>query len=32
MPDVLYVGLQDDDKIASFSIDAGAGKLGPGGR
>ena len=27
MPDVLYVGLQDDDKIASFSIDAGAGKL-----
>src|SRR3989449_477227 len=27
MPDVLYVGLQDDDKIVSFSIDAGAGKL-----
>jgi 6-phosphogluconolactonase len=27
MPDVLYVGLQDDDKIVSFEIDAGAGKL-----
>jgi len=27
MPDVLYVGLQDDDKIVSFSIDTGAGKL-----
>ena len=31
MPDVLYVGLQDDDKIASFSIDAGSGKLAPSG-
>jgi len=30
MPDVLYVGLQDDDKVISFSIDAGAGKLIPG--
>jgi 6-phosphogluconolactonase (cycloisomerase 2 family) len=29
MPDVLYVGLQDDDKIVSFGIDAGAGKLHP---
>ena len=29
MPDVLYVGLQDDDKIVSFGIDAGAGKLIP---
>ena len=29
MPDVLYVGLQEDDKIASFSIDAGSGKLAP---
>ena len=29
MPDVLYVGLQDDDKIASFGIDAGSGKLEP---
>src|SRR5687767_11624928 len=29
MPDVLYVGLQDDDKIVSFGIDAGAGKLVP---
>jgi len=29
MPDMLYVGLQDDDKIVSFGIDAGAGKLGP---
>ena len=27
MSDVLYVGLQEDDKIASFSIDAGSGKL-----
>jgi hypothetical protein len=27
MPDVVYVDLQDDDKIASFGIDAGAGKL-----
>ena len=31
MPDVVYVGLQDDDKIVSFGIDAGAGKLVPGG-
>ena len=29
MPDVLYVGLQDDNKIASFGIDAGSGKLTP---
>jgi 6-phosphogluconolactonase len=29
MPDVLYVGLQDADKILSFGIDAGAGKLTP---
>jgi 6-phosphogluconolactonase len=28
MPDVLYVGLQDGDKIVSFGIDAG-GKLAP---
>jgi len=27
MPDVLYVGLQDDDKIVRFDIDAGSGKL-----
>jgi len=27
MADVLYVGLQDDDKIVSFGIDAGSGKL-----
>jgi 6-phosphogluconolactonase len=27
MPDVLYVGLQDADKILSFGIDAGSGKL-----
>src|SRR5258707_8634556 len=31
MPDVLYVGLQEDDKIVSFGIDAGSGKLVPGG-
>src|SRR2546427_580324 len=31
MPDVVYVGLQDDDKIVSFGIDAGAGKLVPSG-
>jgi 6-phosphogluconolactonase len=31
MPDVLYVGLQDDDKIVSFGIDAGAGTLVPRG-
>jgi hypothetical protein len=30
MPDVVYVGLQDD-KIVSFGIDVGAGKLVPGG-
>lgn len=29
MPDVLYVGLQDDDKIVSFGIDAGDGTLSP---
>ena len=27
MPYVLYVGLQDDDKIAIFAIDAGSGQL-----
>src|SRR5215510_8866486 len=31
MPDVLYVGLQDDDKIARFDLDAGSGKLVPRG-
>ena len=31
MSDVLYVGLQDDDKIVRFGIDAGAGKLAPVG-
>ena len=31
MPDVLYVGLQDDDKIVRFGIDAGSGKLAPMG-
>ena len=31
MPDVLYVGLQDDDKIVRFDIDAGSGKLVPRG-
>jgi 6-phosphogluconolactonase len=29
MADVLYIGLQDDDKIASFGLDAGSGKLHP---
>src|SRR5262249_10956370 len=29
MADALYVGLQDDDKIVSFDIDAGASKLIP---
>ena len=29
MSDVLYVGLQDDNKIVSFGIDAGSGKLAP---
>ena len=29
MADVLYVGLQDDDKILTFGIDAGDGKLSP---
>src|SRR5882672_9631524 len=29
MAEVLYVGLQDDDKIVTFGIDAGAGKLSP---
>jgi 6-phosphogluconolactonase (cycloisomerase 2 family) len=29
MPDVLYVGLQDADKILTFDIDAGTGKLAP---
>jgi 6-phosphogluconolactonase len=27
MPDMLYVGLQDDDKIAVFSLDGDSGKL-----
>src|SRR5437867_10439883 len=27
MPDVLYVGLQEDDRIASFGIGSGSGKL-----
>ena len=31
MPDVVYVGLQDDDKIVRFGINAGAGKLVPRG-
>ena len=31
MPDVLYVGLQDDDRIVRFAIDAGGGKLTPVG-
>src|SRR5881296_2950115 len=31
MPDVLYVGLQEDDKIVSFGVDAGSGKLVPSG-
>jgi 6-phosphogluconolactonase len=31
MPDVVYVGLQDGDKIVRFGIYAGAGKLVPGG-
>src|SRR5207302_5812915 len=31
MADVLYVGLQDDDKIVRFDIDAGSGKLAPRG-
>ena len=31
MPDVLYVGLQDDDKILRFGIDAASGKLAPVG-
>ena len=29
MADVLYVGLQDDDKIVTFGIDSGATKLVP---
>src|SRR5262245_43321025 len=29
MADVLYVGLQESDKIVSFDIDAGSGKLSP---
>ncbi len=31
MSDVLYVGLQDDDKIVRFAIDAASGKLAPVG-
>jgi 6-phosphogluconolactonase len=27
MPDMLYVGLQDDDKIAVFALDEGSGEL-----
>jgi hypothetical protein len=27
MADVLYVGLQDDDKIVAFAINAGGGTL-----
>src|SRR4029077_20556936 len=27
MPNLLYVGLQDEDKIAAFDIDAGSGRL-----
>ena len=27
MPDMLYVGLQDDDKIVIFALDGGSGKL-----
>ena len=27
MPDMLFVGLQDDDRIASFAIDAATGGL-----
>ena len=27
MADVLYVGLQDDDKVLSFGIDTSAGTL-----
>ncbi len=30
MPHALYVCLQDDDKIATFSIDEGSGQLTPG--
>src|SRR5579864_9261470 len=29
MPQALYVGLQDDDKIAAFSIDPASGRLTP---
>jgi 6-phosphogluconolactonase len=29
MADALYVGLQEDDKIVSFGLDAGSGKLTP---
>jgi 6-phosphogluconolactonase len=31
MADVLYIGLQDDDKIVSFGIDGATGKLVPRG-
>ena len=27
MPDMLYVGLQDDDKIAVFALDGDSGEL-----
>jgi 6-phosphogluconolactonase len=29
MPDALYVGLQDEDRIATFAVDAGTGQLTP---
>ena len=29
MPDALYVGLQDEDKILTFAIDGGTGQLQP---
>jgi 6-phosphogluconolactonase (cycloisomerase 2 family) len=31
MPYYMYVSLQDDDKIAVFTMDAGTGKLTPQG-
>ena len=29
MPDILFIGLQDEDSIASFAIDAASGRLIP---
>ena len=29
MPHSLYVGLQDEDKIAAFTLDPDTGRLGP---